>query len=87
LVALVCFTARWKAPTKRFNKNKDGLFTVMNFLAGKMAKKIFEIAYAVKPKDEIVQNGNDELPPYVLDMVTDSAVRRLVLMLVKMLKN
>jgi tRNA nucleotidyltransferase (CCA-adding enzyme) len=59
------------------------------FLGGKMAKKIFEIAYAVKPKDEIVQNGNDELPPYVLsqDMVTDSAVRRLVLMLVKMLKN
>jgi tRNA nucleotidyltransferase (CCA-adding enzyme) len=28
-----------KAPTKRFNKNKDGLFTVMNFLAGKWQKK------------------------------------------------
>jgi tRNA nucleotidyltransferase (CCA-adding enzyme) len=30
-----------KAPTKRFNKSKDGLFTDMN-LGGKMVKKYFE---------------------------------------------
>jgi hypothetical protein len=35
------FIARYgKAPTKRFNKNKDGLFTDMNF-RWKMVKKNF----------------------------------------------
>jgi tRNA nucleotidyltransferase (CCA-adding enzyme) len=88
LVALVCFTARyWKSTHKRFNKNKDGLFTVMNFLAGKW-QNLRKIAYAVKPKMKFVQKIMMSSRPIVLsqDMVTDSAVRRLVLMLVKMLK-
>jgi tRNA nucleotidyltransferase (CCA-adding enzyme) len=77
-----------KHPQNVSIKKQDGLFTVMNFLAGKWQKNLRKIAYAVKPKMKFVQNGNDELRPIVLsqDMVTDSAVRRLVLMLVKMLK-
>jgi tRNA nucleotidyltransferase (CCA-adding enzyme) len=45
---------------------KQGWTHGHEFLGGKMAKKIFERLHAVKPKDEIVQNGNDELPPYCL---------------------
>jgi hypothetical protein len=47
------FIARYgKAPTKRFNKNKDGLFTDMNFWA-ENGKKYLNVTHAVEPKNEI----------------------------------
>jgi tRNA nucleotidyltransferase (CCA-adding enzyme) len=75
-----------KEPTKRFNKKMDGHFTDMN-LGGKMVKKkIFErLHMPLNHKMKFVQNGiMSSTYCFITRNVTDSAVRRLVLMQEKM---